>query len=437
MADLFPAMTSAGWDVQYALASGAKYNIPDNFMRRHKYICNPHILDGRVGTPDRRQRAIIGALGRINPDIVMPITIGDAMPAVREFKCRGGKVRMVVPVHSHHLGLLSDIINNSDIVDAIGVVGGLLYEWARDMLPVPRISVHRIKNGANRSSNARHPCFSEVLRVGFVGRMEAEVQKRVLDLIPILGALSTYRRERISLTVVGGGPACQRLVQGLGELAGFHKIRLLGVVDRDYLYNRIYPDLDCILLTSEEEAGGPLVLIEAMQHGVVPVSSRFIGHATEGLLLPERNCLTFPIGDAAAAASCLERLGRDRILLAQLSSNAICSSTDYNKSNMVNGWIETCRSVLDLEMRVPCKRYEIGSGKVYGRLDQLYLPGAVVDTIRRARGKWFSYGSGYGEWPGSLNTDGELDSRMGRRLKEIEASRSSSLYSLTCVQTSS
>jgi len=431
MADLFPAMHSAGWDVQYALAFGLKYNIPDNFVRRHKYICNPYVLDGRVGTPDRRQRAIIEALGRIKPDIVMPNLIGDAMPAVREYKCRGGQVRMLVPVHSHYPGFLSDIINNSDIVDAIGVVGGLLHEWAKDTFP--QIPVHRIKNGANRAHNPRHSCSSEILRVGFVGRIQT-VQKRALDLIPILGALSKYRRGRISLTVVGDGPAYQKLVEGLGELTDFHQIQFLGVVDREYLYTEVYPNLDCILLTSEEEAGGPFVLMEAMQHGVVPVSSRFIGHAAEGLLLPEQNCLTFPVGDAAAAASCLERLDRDRILLAQLSSHAICSLAPYNKPDMVNGWIEMCRRALDLEIRLPCKRSKIRSRNVYGRLDQLPFPAGVVDAIRRVRGKFFNHDSAYGEWPGFLNIDGELDYRIGRRLKEIESSRSAALYNLNCVQ---
>jgi len=133
----------------------------------------------------------------------------------------------------------------------------------------------------------------------------------------------------------------------------------------------------------------------------------------------------------------LESLGCDRTLLAQLSSQAMCSSARYNKNDMINDWMKMCRSALDLEMRLPCRRGKTRSRQVYGRLDKLHFPAAVVDTIRRARGKLFTHGSGYEEWPGSLNADGELDGRMGRRLKEIEASRSAALYKFNGVQTAS
>jgi hypothetical protein len=101
---------------------------------------------------------------------------------------------------------------------------------------------------------------------------------------------------------------------------------------------------------------------------------------------------------------------------------------------MINGWIEICRRALDLEIRLPCKRSKIRSRKVYGRLDQLPFPAGVVDAIRRVRGKFFNHDSGYGEWPGFLNTDAELDYRIVGRLKEIESSRSAALYNLNCVQ---
>src|SRR6516165_8338012 len=71
MADLFPVMATAGWDVQYALALGARYNIPEKFRTRHSYIQRHFILDGRVGTPDGRQRAIVKTLKRVKPDLVI------------------------------------------------------------------------------------------------------------------------------------------------------------------------------------------------------------------------------------------------------------------------------------------------------------------------------------------------------------------------------
>ena len=90
MAEIFSGMASAGWDLQYALALGAKYNHPEKFMRVHNYIRHHHVLDGRIGTPPSRQRAIIRILEYLKPDVMMPVAIGDALPALRDFRRLGG-----------------------------------------------------------------------------------------------------------------------------------------------------------------------------------------------------------------------------------------------------------------------------------------------------------------------------------------------------------
>ena len=424
MADLFPAMAIAGWDVHYALAWGAQYNEPESFKRQHDYIKHYHILDGRVGTPDRRQRAIVSTLRRVEPDVVMPIAIGDAIPAIRQHKGRGGSARLVIPVHSLHLGALADILINKDIVDAIGVVSGLVYGWAQQVLSKLPIDVHRVRNGVLRPSRSKVPNLSGLLRVGFVGRLESGI-KRVLDLVCILDSLHDAHA-RISLTVVGDGPSGQLLFQGLARFEDFHEIRALGFVDRDRLYQEIYPELDCILLTSEQE-GCPLALIEAMQHGVVPIVSRFFGHATEGLLSPGVNSLTFPVGDGAAAAASLKRLANNRVLLAQLAEQGTRSAAMYTRDNMINGWRELCSRVLENKPRIPV-RCPLEANRNYGRLDRLGMPAVVTDAIRRVIGKRFDHGSGFDEWPGSLNRDGSLEDQINKKLNEIEELRSAVLY---------
>jgi len=424
MSDVLPAMAGAGWDVQYALAWGAKYNVPDAFRRRHDYIRHLHILDGRVGTPDRRQRAVINILKRVDPDVVMPLAIGDALPAVRQFRQKGGGGRLAVPLHSLHYGTLADILNNTDIIDAIGVVGGLLYRWAEEALSGIGTKIYWIRNGVRQPLKSMVTRSSGMLRVGFVGRLESEV-KRVLDLISILDSLRAAH-EPISLAVIGEGPCSRVLNQALTRFADFHEIRVLGLTDRDRLYREIYPELDCILLTSAQE-GSPLVLIEAMQHGVVPVSSRFLGHAAEGLLLPGLNSLTFPVGDGATAAACLKRLANDRVLLTQLAQKAKSSAMVYTMDSMKTAWTQMCSSMLWIKPRAPLGNSP-GSQRIYGRLDRLRLPTAVTDSIRRVVGKRFDHGSGFDEWPGSLNTDGGLERRIGKRLNEIEELSAAALY---------
>jgi hypothetical protein len=168
-------------------------------------------------------------------------------------------------------------------------------------------------------------------------------------------------------------------------------------------------------------------LIEAMRHGIVPVSSRFVGHASEGLLAPEQNCLTFPIGDTSAAAESLKRLARDRSLLERLAIAAKASSAKYNRDEMVRGWMAACLSTLKTEPRTPSKKRSVPDS-TYGRLERLGLPPVVIDLLRNARGKWFKHASGTEEWPDSLGADAELKNRIADRLTSIENARNVALY---------
>ena len=285
------------------------------------------------------------------------------------------------------------------------------------------VPIHLVRNGVPEPVGSRVPKSSETLRVGFVGRLDLG-PKRVLDLICILDS-SHARGERISLTVVGGGPAEGILLRELGRFTGVHEIEIVGFADRDHLYKEIYPRLDCILLTSEQE-GSPLVLIEAMQHGVVPVSSRF-GHAAEGLLSPGLNSLTFSVGDAAAAAASLKQLSHDRALLIRLAEQAKGSAANYTKDRMMNGWKEVFFGLLERQPRIALQR-PLRSRRVYGRLERFGMPTQVANH-RRLMGKAFNHGSGFDEWPGSLNMDGGLEERIRGKLREIEEVRCAALYS--------
>jgi glycosyltransferase involved in cell wall biosynthesis len=425
MADLFPAMESVGWDVKYALALGARYNLPAKFVQAHNYIRSYRVLDGRVGTPLSRQRAILRALEYLRADILMPVAIGDALPAFREFRRKGGKTRIVIPVHSPYAPYLADIMGNADVIDVIGVVSGLLYQWAVEAFAGTSTKVLLIRNGVKAPVRSKTDNQSEILRLGVIGRLESEIHKRTLDLVPILKSLRDLGQP-ISLTIVGDGPSAQELAAATLQYRQFHDIRLLGFINRETIYRQIYPELDCILLTSEHE-GSPLVLIEAMRNGVVPISSRFAGHASEGLLAPEQNCLTFSVGDTSAAAVSIKRLARDRSLLRRLAVGAKASSAIYDHEHMVHGWMAACLTAFDTVPRKPANTH-VAFYETYGRLERLGLPPTIIDLIRKARGKWFRHSSGFDEWPGSLSADEELAKQISDRLIAIENAKSASLY---------
>ena len=118
------------------------------------------------------------------------------------------------------------------------------------------------------------------------------------------------------LLIAGGGPDENWLRGQLSDAADSGRVRFLGTLAGNDLVEQVYSRVDALLITSLWETG-PIVAWEAMAHGAVVVTSAYIGSGLEGSLEPGDNCLMFPIGDAVAAADCLERL-RDTGLRSRL-----------------------------------------------------------------------------------------------------------------------
>jgi glycosyltransferase involved in cell wall biosynthesis len=153
----------------------------------------------------------------------------------------------------------------------------------------------------------------EILTVLFVGRGAPE--KRV----HLFGKAATLCQEREI-------PARFVLVGDMGEsLAARDRQNCLvqGEITDHLLLAKIYREADLIVITSERE-GFPLVIMEAMAQGVVPVStdvggiSLHVRHGENGMLLengPEEQIVTELVRS-------IELLCRDRELLKKLSRNA-------------------------------------------------------------------------------------------------------------------
>src|SRR5262245_54226148 len=100
MRDLFPGMASKSWTIKFALTLGRCHNDPQKFAEAHHYMNDFHKIDGRGANPRSRQHAIIKELKRARCDVVMPIVVGDALPAVRRYRQNGGSISVCFPVHA-------------------------------------------------------------------------------------------------------------------------------------------------------------------------------------------------------------------------------------------------------------------------------------------------------------------------------------------------
>jgi hypothetical protein len=167
------------------------------------------------------------------------------------------------------------------------------------------------------------------LRIGLIGRLDSV--KRPLDLIDLLVELDA-RNVDYTVTVVGEGELAEPMVRGLEPWR--NRVTVVPAMTTDELYERIYPRLDVCLLFSPSE-GVPNVLMEAMVHGVVPVTSDFRGRSLQGLLRHEETALVFPTGNVSAAADSIAWLDRNRDAMESLARRAkSAAETEHSLEGM-------------------------------------------------------------------------------------------------------
>jgi glycosyltransferase involved in cell wall biosynthesis len=337
-------------------------------------------IDGRGLAAGGRIRAVERCLKRVRPDVFVPLLAVDAHYAACAAKAAGMGVRYLLHVPGNMPPQIADARQHAPWADLAVGPGRLncgLLEWAG----MPRDRVRHVPYGAavpKRPRRVRGP--GEPLRLAYVGRLAA-ADKRVGDLVPLVAALVS-RGVSYQLTIAGDGAQLASLKNALGE---FERVRFLGTLNTGALYEHVYPELDVLLLFSESESFG-IAVVEAMLHGVVPVTSRFVGLGAEGMLRHGETALLFPVGDAVAAASCVERLATSPELLGQLSHRARAAVEGrYTWPGCVSGWTAALDEVIELPARSGAQLPEVTPTRTSGRLDRLGVPAGLKEWVRGVR----------------------------------------------------
>lgn len=369
-----------GFEPVVGLVQGLRHNDPDRYRRAHPDL-NAVEVDGRGLDREGRVRALVRCIGRVKPDVAVPMGIVDANEAVARCKQKGQNLRLVAHAQGNLAPMLADLGLYRDWFDRVVCPGKLtrkvLVQWA----DFPSDRVLHIPNGADPAFSPRQPRRSDgVIRLGFVGRL-SQNDKRVLDLIPLCRALSE-RGVPFELGVVGDGPARKELADGLA--AWTDRVHLRGALSPEAIYRDILPALDVLVLTSASEAFG-IVLVEAMMHGVVPVSSRYHGFFSEALVQEGRTGLSFPVGEMDAAAAAISRLQQERALLDALSAQALAFAQGYTWQASLSRWVDALRRVAEEPPLRPASSNLALPESAGGRLDRLGMPRGITDTLRRVR----------------------------------------------------
>jgi len=415
---LLPGLRARGWQPVLGLVEGTLHDVPRYVQAHpgHEVVNIPCATGSREG----RVRALVDAIRRVRPQLLVSVNICDCYAAVERLRAEGEAAPHVAMAdHSLEPDFLRDAAAWRHVLDGFVGTNLLTVRLARDEAGLEPSRVHYAPygvlpgtRGADHDAGPR-----KTLRIGYSGRLE-QAQKRAQDIPAILKRLDDagvdYR-----LRIAGDGPYRTELAAQLHAHTERGAVEFLGRVDQAALGERLYEWADVLLVTSAWETG-PIVIWEAMAQHLAVVSSRYIGCGLEGGLRDGDNCLLYPAGDPAAAAAQLARLG-DLALRRSLAGRALdLIRRRYSREQSIAAWDECLRAVISVPARAhagPVREFAPD-----GRLDK-WLGAGRGETLRRWLGRGHAHVEPGGEWP---HTDHRLtvaeEEAFWARAREADAS---------------
>lgn len=172
------------------------------------------------------------------------------------------------------------------------------------------------------------------LRIGFIGGLSEHkgvhllisAVRRLLDSTQLV--LNIYGRTDLDPEYHG------KLLRLAG---GDQRIRFCGTFPNEQI-GKIFSELDVLVVPSIWYENTPLVIYSAQAAGC-PVIATNLGGMSE-IVEHEKNGLLFESGDVAGLAMAIERLVKDRLLLQQLSENAI-------RPKIISEYVTELQSIYD------------------------------------------------------------------------------------------
>lgn len=415
---LLPGLDGLGWETRLCLVSGPRHHRPQAYLDVHPYA-RVDIAHCRTGTPEGRSRALLDALERRRPDIVVSVNIPDVYLAVNRMRAMGEDApHVAMSVHGIEAYLYADAAACRDVIDAVICTNQLSCALAHELGGIARERVLYSAYAVERAPESRAGSAEDCLRIVYSGRLESS-QKRVLDLVGIARALAA-RGVPYQLDIAGDGPDNEALRAAFDPEFQTGKVRFHGQVSIDRLKEEIYPSAHAMVITSSWETG-PIVAWEAMTQGLPVVSSRYIGSGLEGALVDGENALLFDIGDTAAAAVALETLWRNPELRQRLSVSArTLVEHRYSIPVSVRSWSDSLHRVLAQPARTVAA---LPQAIRRGRLDR-WLGSSRAEWLRRWMGRQMSEAADAGgEWPHSVS-GARSDAAFWRQAQAVDLGNS-------------
>lgn len=223
-------------------------------------------------------------------------------------------------VHLDMPSFYTNAIGSRGEWDAVVSVGPRVTRILREQYGIPTDLIREIPYGvevpeqwpkASITTDTTRP-----LKVVYVGRLE-DRQKGVMRLPAIVAQAS--RQSPVALEIVGDGPDRQKLQSALLAVCPDLAVRFHGLLSKDET-RTVLKKQDVLILPSTFE-GYPIVVLEAMAEGVVPVVSLLTDTTDRQIKNGETGLLVEPT-DTKEFALALIQLAQDRDRLKRISHAA-------------------------------------------------------------------------------------------------------------------
>ena len=198
-------------------------------------------------------------------------------------------------------------------------------------------TIANVRNDSKKCESFYNPnTFQNILDIQekenvvlFVGRLSFE-HKRVDYLLDIWKIVSKIKNDW-KLKIVGDGPDRKRL-QNYCKSNDIQNVYFEGFKD----ISTYYAKAKVLCLTSITE-GSPMVIVEAMQNGVVPIVYNTFS-ASEFLIDNNRNGFIIPPFDTNQYVNAMIKIMKNEGLYNDMSRKCIESSDKYNLHRIVDTW---------------------------------------------------------------------------------------------------
>jgi glycosyltransferase involved in cell wall biosynthesis len=288
---------------------------------------------------------------------------------------------VVIPVlHMHMTSMVRNAAGNRqnwDVISAVAPAGkASLVHFGIDPTRVVCIP-NGIKVPKGLSKISTPSPEDRLLKVVYIGAVNHS-QKGVLYLPDIFRSL-VGQNIPITLDIVGDGPDLEMLRSAFSDFGG-NEISFHGALPNEKAL-QILDTSDVLIMPSHFE-GLPLVLLEAMSRGVVPVVSLLLG-CTDFVVSQGQDGFLVPVGDTDGFARAITKLARDREKTNSMAEKA-WKTTQTRFSHTVTG-----EAYLNLDRKCRRRRQGRKHGKRGGEVDTSllgdfpYLPLCCVRPVRK------------------------------------------------------